>query len=83
VQKLLEVDLAIPILIHLFDCTLQLLLRVEILELFTAQQRADLTCIDLSRVVLVKHLECSAQVLILQESCSVHRRRQKFYNISY
>lgn len=79
-HELLEIDLSVAVLVNLSNGLVQLLLRVNVAELFAGEQRQQLRRIDLPAVVRVKHLEGCLQVCLSQEGGRVHCRRDKFYN---
>jgi len=57
-EELFKVDLSIAVLVNLSNSLLQLCCRVDILEFFTFEELLNLTRIDLTTVVRVKHLKC-------------------------
>lgn len=76
-EELLEVNLSVTVLINLSNGLVELLLRVDITELFAGEQLEKLAAVDLTAIVCVKHLEGCLKVGLTEEGCRVHRRRQE------
>ena len=76
-KELLEVDLAVAILVDLLDRLVELLLRVDVLEFFSSEERVQLFRVDFATVVLIEHLESRLQVVFAEEGLCAHSRRQE------
>lgn len=78
-HELLEVNFAVTVLIDFLDRSFQLLFSVNVFEFFSGEERSDLSCVNLARIVLVEHFKCTTQVLFLKESLRAHGCSQEFY----
>ena len=76
-EELLEVNLSIAVLVDLGNGLVELLLRVDITELFAGEQLEKLAAVDLTAIVRIKHLKGRLKVGLTEEGRRVHRCRQK------